>query len=109
MDETESGAHRGRLGRQGWTAEMEIRAEAARLEPRERAEFLERQGLTAPMVWTDEMERWARTGRLDPLVSPGHPDPPGLLARAGRRVSAVRRATRVTREILARLAKRVNL
>lgn len=109
MDETESGARRGRLGRQGWTAEMEIRAGAARLEPRARAEFLARQGLTAPTVWTDEMERWARTGRLDPLVPPGHPDPPGPLARAVRRANGARRVSRALRGTLARLAKRANL
>lgn len=103
MDETESAGRTERPGRQGWTAEMEIRAEAARLEPRARAEFLERQGLTAPMVWTDErvaLDRAERRARL------GIPDRPGPLAR---RVNAVRRVSRVLREILARLARRANL
>ena len=102
-DETENGARRDRLGRQGWTAEMELRAEAARLEPRARAEFLERQGLTAPMVWTDAMvdrDRAERRARL------GMPDRPAPLAR---RVNAARRVTRVIGAILARLVKRANL
>lgn len=102
-DETGSGARRGRLGRQGWTAEMETRAAAGRLEPRDRAEFLERQGLTAPMVWTDEMVALDRAERRARL---GIQDRPGPLVR---RVNAARRVSRVLRAILARLVKRANL
>lgn len=103
MDATENGARR---VPRGVMARMAIEAEWDRLERQAQA------AVRAHGVPTGHAVPMAHLERLDPPVSPAlparkdHPDRPGPLVR---RVSAVRRATRVTREILGRLVKRANL
>lgn len=106
MDETESGARRGRLEPMDETVRTAVREASDRLARRVLAEIRESGAPTGHAVPT------AHLARLDPPVYPElqvRQDRPAYLARAVRRANGARRVSRVLREILGRLVKRANL